>query len=84
MRVWAALGDCVRSTGDGSAPREAGARMAVGADGGFFGTIGGGTLEWRAIAEAQRMLAGQSADSTFRLLSFALGPELGQCCGGRV
>lgn len=94
MRVWTALGDCVRSTGgavlvtvvtvDGSAPREAGARMAVGADGGFFGTIGGGTLEWRAIAEAQRLLAGPAADASFRLMSFALGPELGQCCGGRV
>ncbi|MDR3495632.1 MAG: xanthine dehydrogenase accessory protein XdhC [Ancalomicrobiaceae bacterium] len=158
MRVWAAIGDCVRRTGgavlvtvaevQGSAPREAGARMVVAADGSFSGTIGGGTLEWRAIADAQRMLAGGSqvagshpppglrppsptrgegdgapsssvsdAESAapspsplvgeggrspgggqglsvdrasparqpnFRLLSLALGPELGQCCGGRV
>ena len=40
----------------GSAPREAGARMIVNRDGTFSGTIGGGTLEWRAIALAQAAL----------------------------
>ncbi len=40
----------------GSAPREAGARLIVHPDGGFTGTIGGGTLEWRAIAVAQAAL----------------------------
>ncbi len=37
---------------EGSAPRDAGARMVVTPEG-FHGTIGGGTLEWQAIAEAQ-------------------------------
>jgi xanthine dehydrogenase accessory factor len=66
---------------EGSTPREKGARMAVRADGAFSGTIGGGALEWRALAEAQRMLGGGPARAT---LDMALGPELGQCCGGRV
>jgi xanthine dehydrogenase accessory factor len=65
----------------GSSPREAGARMVVRPDGGFSGTIGGGALEWIALAEAQSMLA-RGAD--FRRLNKALGPDLGQCCGGRV
>jgi len=67
---------------DGSSPREPGARMMVRPDGRFYGTIGGGALEWLALAEAQSMLAGPGA--SFRRLNKALGPELGQCCGGRV
>jgi xanthine dehydrogenase accessory factor len=66
----------------GSSPREPGAQMAVRADGRFAGTIGGGVLEWQALGEAQKMLGHASA----RVLekTFLLGPDLGQCCGGRV
>ena len=67
----------------GSAPREAGARLIVHPDGGFTGTIGGGTLEWRAIAVAQAALANPSARKA-DVRRYALGPELGQCCGGSV
>jgi xanthine dehydrogenase accessory factor len=65
----------------GSSPREAGARMIVRKDGAFAGTIGGGALEWSALAEAQEMMA---SDVALRTLDMALGPDLGQCCGGRV
>jgi len=68
----------------GSSPREVGARMVVRPDGRFSGTIGGGALEWLALAEAQQMMAGASTTAAFRRLNKALGPELGQCCGGRV
>jgi len=68
----------------GSSPREVGARMVVRPDGRFSGTIGGGALEWLALAEAQQMLAGAGVTAAFRRLNKALGPELGQCCGGRV
>lgn len=65
---------------EGSVPREAGARIVLTAKG-FHGTIGGGALEWRALAEAQKkMMRGRSLTRT----THALGPELGQCCGGRV
>jgi xanthine dehydrogenase accessory factor len=67
----------------GSSPRDAGARMVVRPDGGFFGTIGGGALEWMALAEAQSLLA-HPEQGRLRRLDKALGPELGQCCGGRV
>jgi xanthine dehydrogenase accessory factor len=67
----------------GSSPREAGARLVVHPDGTFFGTIGGGTLEWKAIAIAQAALWNPNA-SKAETRGFALGPELGQCCGGKV
>ena len=66
----------------GSSPREAGARMVVRPSGGFHGTIGGGALEWAALEAAQSALK-QSRGPAMRR-SLALGPELAQCCGGRV
>jgi xanthine dehydrogenase accessory factor len=67
----------------GSSPREAGARMIVYPNATFSGTIGGGTLEWKAIAMAQAALASPNAAKA-ETRGFALGPELGQCCGGNV
>jgi xanthine dehydrogenase accessory factor len=67
---------------DGSGPRETGAKMLVGADA-HYDTIGGGHLELRAIALARDMLAATNPPLN-RLERFALGPALGQCCGGVV
>lgn len=64
----------------GSTPREAGASMLVW-QGGQSGTIGGGVLEWNAAARAREMLRGGTLRDT---QSVALGPDIGQCCGGRV
>lgn len=66
----------------GSSPRETGAWMAVRADGRFTGTIGGGALEWKALGEAQRLLRSEGPATLEK--TFLLGPDLGQCCGGRV
>ena len=66
----------------GSAPREAGARMAV-TPHTARGTIGGGHLEYAAIVEARDLLADEGPEA-WRELELALGPELEQCCGGRV
>ncbi len=63
----------------GSTPREVGAAMHVWS-GGQSGTIGGGTLEYEAVATAQLALANGSD----RLDRIPLGPALGQCCGGAV
>ena len=73
----------------GSAPREAGAWMAVfasdaahaQASDGQIGTIGGGHLEWLAAEHARAMLASGTPESRER---YPLGPKLGQCCGGVV
>lgn len=90
MKVWGHILDVLERQGrcalvsvvatQGSAPRDEGARMVVTLDG-YHGTIGGGALEWRAIAAAQAMLP---KGAGVRCTSHALGPELGQCCGGRV
>ena len=69
----------VEST-QGSVPREAGAWMAVFVEG-LVGTIGGGHIEHQAIAEARRRLGGVQGAAQLR---YALGPALGQCCGGVV
>ena len=61
----------------GSSPREVGAAMLVWEDG-QSGTIGGGTLEFQAADSARRQ------DAARILSHHALGPDLGQCCGGAV
>nr|WP_314624730.1 xanthine dehydrogenase accessory protein XdhC [uncultured Janthinobacterium sp.] len=66
---------------EGSGPREAGARMHVHNEG-QLDTIGGGHLELRAVEIAKTMLA--TGETQARLERFALGPSLGQCCGGVV
>ena len=72
----------------GSVPREAGAWMGVFA-GAVVGTIGGGHLEFEATARARALLAVPGAfpganESMPMHARFALGPSLGQCCGGVV
>jgi xanthine dehydrogenase accessory factor len=67
---------------EGSSPREAGTRMVVRPSGGFHGTVGGGALEFAALEEANEAL--RRGRGPARRRSLALGPQLGQCCGGRV
>jgi len=64
----------------GSVPREKGAWMAVFGQH-TVGTIGGGHLEYQAITEARQRLSGGAGEPVLR---YALGPALGQCCGGEV
>ena len=76
----------------GSVPREVGAWMGVFATG-EIGTVGGGRLEFEALFEARQLLSqfveagmptsGAEIDLGY-LRRFALGPKLGQCCGGEV
>jgi xanthine dehydrogenase accessory factor len=90
MKVWAHIVKTLEAHGtcamisvvkvEGSAPREVGARIVV-TPLGFHGTIGGGTLEWQAIAKAQALLG---KPTQHKLSVHSLGPDLGQCCGGRV
>lgn len=64
----------------GSAPRDAGTVMFVARDE-EYGTIGGGQLEYMALDSARAMLSEESGHS---VMDIPLGPEIGQCCGGRV
>jgi xanthine dehydrogenase accessory factor len=78
----------------GSVPREAGTWMVVREDGSIIGTLGGGNVEFQAIATARELLGTGRSDFQLRCepspvpnnsrvyRKFALGPSLGQCCGG--
>jgi xanthine dehydrogenase accessory factor len=89
------LDDCLRrlaldpavlvsvSRARGSVPREVGTWMAVFADA-LVGTIGGGHLEWDAIAQARTQLLAPSTALQSWTRDVVLGPSLGQCCGGAL
>ncbi|MBB4301869.1 xanthine dehydrogenase accessory factor [Rhodobium orientis] len=65
----------------GSTPRAAGTWMLVSHDA-MLGTIGGGQMEFLAIDAARKLLAEKGSETP--VLDLALGPEIGQCCGGKV
>ena len=64
----------------GSSPRNEGTEMFV-ARQALGGTIGGGQLEYLAIGQAREMLRDGVLN---KKMDVPLGPEIGQCCGGRV
>ena len=65
----------------GSTPRDAGAWMVV-TPTDFFGTIGGGRLEWLVTGKAREMLEADNSGPAEQ--DVPLGPEINQCCGGNV
>ncbi len=67
----------------GSVPRGDGTRMLVSA-GAVLGTIGGGHLELQAIAQARERLHAGGGGHDQAVQHVALGPSLGQCCGGAL
>jgi xanthine dehydrogenase accessory factor len=76
----------------GSGPREVGAWMAVFPQT-LVNTIGGGHLEFQALTEARALMARPVSENTASTAThedkalttrYALGPALGQCCGGVV
>jgi xanthine dehydrogenase accessory factor len=80
-----------------SAPRDAGAKMIVSADGAVSGTVGGGPLEAVVIQEAVQLLRAGSASCERRYAlttagdaaepippGGAVSDELGMKCGGEV
>lgn len=81
---WLAKGRvvAVEITGaQGSSPRREGSVLYLRDDGAIHGTVGGGRLEWLAMERARGMLAqGPEHDE----MDVPLGPDIGQCCGGRV
>lgn len=82
---WLAAKECAVivevSEAKGSVPREHGTRMLVNATQ-CIGTIGGGHLELKATQTAREML--RSCEMSVHVEHYALGPTLGQCCGGAV
>jgi len=68
----------------GSTPRGAGAMMAVFADGGFAGTIGGGAVEYEAQKQAGAMFDSKESHISSYTLAKNDVADLGMICGGDV
>lgn len=64
----------------GSAPCKVASKMIVTKQKEIFGTIGGGKLEFQVIDEAIIAIK----ENKIKELSYTLGPEFEQCCGGKV
>lgn len=73
---------------EGSAPRDAGAKILIGKEGPVAGTIGGGGGEAEVILRAQGMLSEESGDATAQLalIDMASDPSNPEAliCGGRI
>ena len=84
LRLWLGDGEptvlVTLTEARGSTPREAGVHMLVTATA-VRGTIGGGRMEWDAIAAARSLIAGKERTQRVEI---PLGPAIGQCCGGFV
>jgi xanthine dehydrogenase accessory factor len=68
----------------GSAPQDAGSKMLVSAIGLVYGTVGGGRVEQKAIATAQKMLAAGDGSRSTALYEWNLQTDVGMTCGGVV
>lgn len=66
----------------GSAPQEPGAKAIVTSQGLHCGTVGGGKVELRCIAQAQAML--ESGRRNPELMVWNLQRDIGMTCGGEV
>lgn len=71
---------CLVTHTQGSTPRKAGSRMIVFSDGNIMGTIGGGSVEKQAIAEAKMVLEN---GKPFKK-QFQLEEDLQMQCGGNM
>jgi xanthine dehydrogenase accessory factor len=67
----------------GSAPGTPGQKLFLGEDGACVGTVGGGAVE-REVLAALRAMVTDGRAAKHELRSFALGAELGMCCGGSL
>jgi xanthine dehydrogenase accessory factor len=69
----------------GSTPQDVGSKMLVTAEGLYYGTVGGGKLEKKALDEALELLKSDSpAKETTRFVSWRLDADVGMTCGGSV
>jgi xanthine dehydrogenase accessory factor len=67
----------------GSTPQDRGAKMLVTNEGRVFGTVGGGKVEVRAIAEARTLLTDSTQPQT-KFVQWSLEKDIGMTCGGIV
>jgi len=66
----------------GSTPCNIGQKIIYSGDDNFYGSIGGGNFEFKALMNAKKML--NLASNHIEIVRYPLGASLGQCCGGYV
>lgn len=71
---------CIVTSVSGSVPGKIGAKMIVYSDGSIAGTVGGGSVEKRAIEDALAIIKSQIP----QLKEYNLQKDLGMTCGGTV
>ncbi len=68
----------------GSTPQDQGSKMLVTAEGLYYGTVGGGRIESRAIETAQTMLTDPNPKQRIQFFDWNLQKDIGMTCGGSV
>ena len=66
----------------GSTPCNNGDKLIYSGDDKFYGSIGGGNFEFKALQYAQKLLTQEHNE--IKVVRYPLGASLGQCCGGYV
>lgn len=73
---------------NGSSQGKRGARMLVNEKGDIYGTVGGGTVEYTVIQEAENFLRENTGEDLFEIREYNLSNEgaasLGMICGGHI
>lgn len=67
----------------GGAPQDPGAKAIITSDGLYFGTVGGGKVEARAIVDAKEMLTSKEKLDPITVV-WNLQKDIGMTCGGEV
>ncbi len=68
----------------GSVPNDVGTKMLVTASGLFYGTVGGGKVEKKAIDEAVELLQTDDSSRKTHFVNWSLERDVGMTCGGMV
>ncbi|MEI8280134.1 MAG: XdhC/CoxI family protein, partial [Bacteroidota bacterium] len=71
---------CIVTDSTGSTPRQKGAKMIVYPNGNIYGTIGGGNVEKKVIADAVQTLGSKKPIT----IKYDLVKDLNMCCGGSM
>lgn len=68
----------------GSVPNDAGTKMLVSDKGLYYGTVGGGKVENKAILQSIAMLSSEDPLKTTHFVNWSLERDVGMTCGGMV
>ena len=68
----------------GSTPHKKGGRIIVTASGLYFGTVGGGLIEAKAVKFSQNLIKETNPSENTKFMQWNLNKDIGMSCGGSV